>query len=303
MFNLKVAGMVDRLKRRWNIDSNLQFVLILTVFSLTGMSTLWVRKAIWPFLGLTPETSFFIKAPLYILIMFPAYQMLQLIIAFVFGQFRFFWEFEKKMFRRIGLLPARKTLLVQGMLLLTLNLMAMNPKTEKATLGGGCFWCTEAVFLGLKGVESVTPGYSGGHIKNPAYREVTTGRTGHAEVIQITFDPSVVSFAEILEVFFMTHDPTTLNRQGADIGTQYRSAIFFHTPEQKNIAEEVIVKLEKEKVYKDPIVTEVTAFSNFYEAEDYHKNYFARNPDQPYCQFVVAPKVEKFRKIFRDKMK
>jgi len=179
----------------------------------------------------------------------------------------------------------------------------MNPKNEKVTLGGGCFWCTEAVFLGMKGVETVTPGYSGGHIKNPAYREVITGRTGHAEVIQITFYPEIVTFTEILEVFFMTHDPTTLNRQGADVGTQYRSAIFYHSDEQKKIAEKIIHLFEKEKVYDNPIVTEVTAYSNFYEAEDYHKNYFARNPDQPYCQFVVAPKVEKFRKIFKEKVK
>lgn len=295
--------MVNRLKKRWNIDSNIQFILILIVFSLTGMATLWVRKAIWPLLGLAPDTSFFIKVPLYILIIFPVYQILQLIIAFVFGQFSFFWEFEKKMFRRIGIMPGKKSLMTTGIVLLTLNVMAMNIEKEKATLAGGCFWCTEAVFLGLKGVESVTPGYSGGHIKNPAYREVTTGRTGHAESIQIIFDPEVVTFTEILEVFFMTHDPTTLNRQGADVGTHYRSAIFYHSEEQKKISEEVIRLFEKEKVYNDPIVTEVTAFTNFYEAEDYHKNYFARNSGEPYCQYVVAPKVDKFRKIFKDKMK
>ncbi len=295
--------MVNRLKKRWNIDSNIQFILILIVFSLTGMATLWVRKAIWPLLGLAPDTSFFIKVPLYILIIFPVYQALQLIIAFIFGQFRFFWEFEKKMFRRIGIMPGKKSLMTTGIVLLTLNVMAMNVKKEKATLAGGCFWCTEAVFLGLKGVESVTPGYSGGHIKNPAYREVTTGRTGHAESIQIIFDPEVVTFTEILEVFFMTHDPTTLNRQGADVGTHYRSAIFYHSEEQKKISEEVIQLFEKEKVYDNPIVTEVTAFTNFYEAEDYHKNYFARNSGEPYCQYVVAPKVAKFKKIFKDKMK
>jgi peptide-methionine (S)-S-oxide reductase len=295
--------MVNLLKKRWNIDSNIQFILILIVFSLTGMATLWVRKAIWPLLGLAPDTSFFIKVPLYILIIFPVYQILQLIIAFVFGQFRFFWEFEKKMFRRIGIMPGKKSLMTTGIVLLTLNVMAMNIEKEKATLAGGCFWCTEAVFLGLKGVESVTPGYSGGHIKNPAYREVTTGRTGHAESIQIIFDPEVVTFTEILEVFFMTHDPTTLNRQGADVGTHYRSAIFYHTEAQKEISEEVIRLFEKEKVYTDPIVTEVTAFTNFYEAEDYHKNYFARNSGEPYCQYVVAPKVAKFKKIFKDKMK
>ncbi len=174
---------------------------------------------------------------------------------------------------------------------------------ETATLGGGCFWCTEAVYKEMKGVVKVVPGYSGGHIKNPAYREVTTGRTGHAEVVQITFDPQVTQFTEILEVFFMTHDPTTLNRQGNDVGTQYRSAVFYHNDEQRKTAEEVIEAFEKEKVYDDPIVTEVTPFDAFYLAEDYHHNYFARNKEQPYCQFVVAPKVEKFRKVFKEKIK
>jgi peptide-methionine (S)-S-oxide reductase len=178
-----------------------------------------------------------------------------------------------------------------------------NKKTELATLGGGCFWCTEAVFLKMKGVEKVVPGYSGGHVKNPAYREVTTGRTGHAEVVQITFDPGITSFSEILEVFFMTHDPTTLNRQGNDIGTQYRSAIFYHNETQKKTAEKAIELFGQEKVYNDPIVTEVTPFEAFYLAEDYHHNYFEKNPNQPYCQFVVAPKVEKFRKIFKEKLK
>lgn len=180
---------------------------------------------------------------------------------------------------------------------------AQNNNLETATLGGGCFWCTEAVFLEMKGVEKVVPGYSGGHVKNPAYREVTTGRTGHAEVVQITFDPKITSFSEILEVFFMTHDPTTLNRQGNDVGTQYRSAIFYHNEEQKKIAEKVITLIEEDKVYDDPIVTEVTPFKAFYLAEDYHHNYFERNRNQPYCQFVVAPKVEKFRKIFKEKLK
>ncbi len=174
---------------------------------------------------------------------------------------------------------------------------------EKATLGGGCFWCTEAVYLQLKGVVDVKPGYSGGHIKNPSYKEVCTGRTGHAEVIQVTYDPEKLSFSEILEVFFMAHDPTTLNRQGNDVGTQYRSAIFYHNEEQKKVAEKIIQELEKEKVYDDPIVTEVTPFNSFYVAENYHINYFERNKNQPYCQFVVAPKVEKFRKVFKDKLK
>lgn len=295
--------MVKRLKKRWNIESNWQFVLILMVFSLTGMTTLWVRKAIWPMLGLAPETSFFIKAPLYILIIFPVYQILQLIIAFIFGQFRFFWEFEKKMFRKIGILPAKKMAAIAGLTVLSIQIMASEQKRETVTIGGGCFWCTEAVFLEMKGVEKVTPGFSGGHIKNPAYREVITGRTGHAEVIQIVFNPSVVSFTEILEVFFLTHDPTTLNRQGADVGTQYRSAIFYHSEEQKKTAEDIIQRLTREKVYDSPIVTEVTKFTNFYVAEDYHHNYFSRNPNQPYCQYVVAPKVEKFRKVFPEKRK
>ncbi len=183
------------------------------------------------------------------------------------------------------------------------NSSEQNKKTELATLGGGCFWCTEAVFLEMQGVEKVIPGYSGGHIKNPAYREVTTGRTGHAEVVQITFNPEITTFSEILEVFFKTHDPTTLNRQGNDVGTQYRSAIFYHNEEQKQIAEKVIALFEQENVYDDPIVTEVTPYEAFYLAEDYHHNYFARNKNQPYCQFVVAPKVEKFRKIFKEKVK
>lgn len=179
----------------------------------------------------------------------------------------------------------------------------MGKEPEKATLGGGCFWCTEAVYKELKGVTDIKPGYSGGHVKNPSYREVCNETTGHAEVVQITFDPEVVSFTEILEVFFMTHDPTTLNRQGNDVGTQYRSAVFYHSEQQKLTAEKVISLFEKEKVYDDPIVTEVTAFKNFYEAEDYHFNYFERNKNQPYCQFVVAPKVEKFKKIFKEKLK
>jgi peptide-methionine (S)-S-oxide reductase len=292
--------MVKRLKKRWNIESDWHFVLILLVFSLTGMATLWVRKAIWPLLGLAPDTSFFIKAPLYILIIFPIYQILQLIIAFIFGQFRFFWEFEKKMFRKIGILPGKKIAAMAGLTILSVQIMASEQKRETVTLGGGCFWCTEAVFLEMKGVKNVTPGFSGGHIKNPAYREVITGRTGHAEVIRIEFDPAEVSFKEILKVFFLTHDPTTLNRQGADVGTQYRSAIFYHSEEQKKIAEEIILNLTREKAYDNPIVTEVTQFTNFYVAEDYHHNYFSRNPNQPYCQYVVAPKVEKFRKVFPD---
>jgi len=174
---------------------------------------------------------------------------------------------------------------------------------EKATLGGGCFWCTEAIYKQLKGVVNVIPGYSGGHVKNPSYKEVCSGTTGHAEVVQVEFDPSVVSFAEILEVFFKTHDPITLNRQGADIGTQYRSAVFYHSEKQKRTAREVIRLLEEEKIYSGPIVTEITDFDAFYPAEDNHIDYFAENPNQPYCRMVVAPKVEKFEKIFKDKLK
>ncbi len=179
----------------------------------------------------------------------------------------------------------------------------MSKDLQKATLGGGCFWCTEAIYLELKGVTDVKPGYSGGHVKNPTYKQVCDGTTGHAEVVQITFDPEVVSYSEILEVFFMTHDPTTLNRQGNDVGPQYRSAIFYHNEEQKEVAERVIDLFEKEEVYSNPIVTEVSEFDQFYIAEDYHINYYARNKTQGYCQFVVAPKLEKFKKIFKDQLK
>lgn len=174
---------------------------------------------------------------------------------------------------------------------------------ELATLGAGCFWCVEAVFLDLNGVESVKSGYSGGHIKNPAYKEVCTGRTGHAEVVQIAYDPEIISFGEILEVFWMVHDPTTLNRQGADVGTQYRSAIFYHSDEQKSIAELAKTTADESGDWSSPIVTEITPFEVFYPAEDYHSNYFALNGDQPYCSAVVRPKVEKFRKLFKDKLK
>jgi peptide-methionine (S)-S-oxide reductase len=194
----------------------------------------------------------------------------------------------------------KKALIFLIILINTTLIMAKDLNT--ITLGGGCFWCTEAIYKELKGVTDIKPGYSGGHIKNPSYKEVCTGRTGHAEVIQITFDPAIISFSEILEVFFMTHDPTTLNRQGNDVGTQYRSAIFYHSEQQKQTAEKVIDLFEKEKVYDQPIVTEVTPFSNFYVAEDYHFNYFARNREQPYCQFIITPKLDKFRKIFKDQL-
>jgi peptide-methionine (S)-S-oxide reductase len=174
---------------------------------------------------------------------------------------------------------------------------------EVATLGGGCFWCTEAVFDELKGVERVESGYSGGRIANPTYQQVCSGTTGHAEVIQVTFDPQVISFKEILEVFFTVHDPTTLNRQGADVGTQYRSVIFYHDEEQRRVAEEVIKKLDAEKLWDGPIVTEVAPFEAFYEAEDYHQEYFRLNGSQPYCRMVVAPKVAKFRQHYREKLK
>jgi len=174
---------------------------------------------------------------------------------------------------------------------------------EIATLAGGCFWCLEAVFDDLKGVDSVESGYMGGKTVNPSYEEVCSGETGHAEVVQLSFDPKQVSFKEILEVFFVIHDPTTLNRQGNDVGTQYRSAIFYHSVEQKAAAEQVIANLGAAKVYEDPIVTEVVPASKFYVAEDYHQEYFRRNAAQPYCAFVVRPKVAKFRKHFLEKLK
>jgi peptide-methionine (S)-S-oxide reductase len=190
------------------------------------------------------------------------------------------------------------------LIFLTMNTFSNNERElEKVVLGGGCFWCTEAVFKGFKGVVDVVPGYSGGHVKNPSYKEVCTGKTGHAEVIRITYDPSMITFPEILEVFFMTHDPTTLNKQGNDTGTQYRSAIFYNSEKQKETVLEIIEKISKEEIYKDPIVTEVTPFDTFYPAEDYHYNYFEINKNQPYCQFVITPKLEKFKKIFKDKLK
>lgn len=186
-----------------------------------------------------------------------------------------------------------------------LNTLVMNgqDKMETATLGAGCFWCVDAVFTELNGVSSVLPGYTGGKVKNPTYKEVCNGTTGHAEVAQIAFDPNVISFAEILEVFWMTHDPTTLNRQGNDVGTQYRSAIFYHSEQQKKEAEYYLKKLEEEKVYPDPIVTEIVPFEVFYPAENYHNDYYENNPDQGYCRFVIRPKVEKFKKAFANKLK
>ncbi|MCI0709833.1 MAG: peptide-methionine (S)-S-oxide reductase MsrA [Chloroflexi bacterium] len=174
---------------------------------------------------------------------------------------------------------------------------------EVATLGGGCFWCLEAVYDELRGVTDVVSGYAGGHVNNPSYKQVTTGRTGHAEVVQITFDPAIVSFKEILEVFFTIHDPTTLDRQGNDVGPQYRSAIFYHSDEQKRIAEETIREIEEADIWDNPIVTDVTPFDKFYEAEDYHQEYFARNPEQGYCRVIIAPKVAKFRKMYLNRLK
>ncbi len=179
----------------------------------------------------------------------------------------------------------------------------MKAEAEIATLAGGCFWCLEAVYNELRGVESVVSGYAGGHTVNPTYQEVCSGTTGHAEVVQITFDPSEVSYGELLEVFFTIHDPTTPNRQGMDVGTQYRSAIYYHSPSQKADAEKVIAEIAAEGLYKDPIVTEVTSLPLFYAAEEYHQRYFEKNPGQGYCQAVVAPKVAKFRKHFIERLK
>ncbi len=174
-------------------------------------------------------------------------------------------------------------------------------KQRTATFGGGCFWCVEAIFSDLRGVLRVVPGYSGGHVENPTYKQVCTGETGHAEVTQITYDSEIISYKELLEVFFSTHDPTTLNRQGADIGTQYRSVIFYATPEEHQIAEEV--KTSMASLWENPIVTEIAELETFYLAEDYHHDYFAQNPGQGYCQMVIAPKVAKFRKAFQDLLK
>jgi len=178
-----------------------------------------------------------------------------------------------------------------------------NKNTETATLGAGCFWCVEAVFDDLKGVESVESGYSGGHTQNPTYREVCSETTGHAEVVNVNFNPEEISYKDVLRVFFSVHDPTTLNRQGNDVGSSYRSAIFYHSDEQQQTADEVIKEVTAEEVYARPIVTEVKPFDKFYVAEDYHQEYFANNPNQPYCAAVVAPKVAKFRQKFVNRLK
>jgi peptide-methionine (S)-S-oxide reductase len=180
--------------------------------------------------------------------------------------------------------------------------MSAEKSTELATLAGGCFWCLEAVYKELRGVSRVVSGYAGGHVESPTYREVCDGTTGHAEAVQITFDPSVASYKELLEVFFTIHDPTTLNRQGGDVGSQYRSAVFYHSPEQRETAEQVIAEMSAARVWDSPIVTEVAPLEKFYPAEDYHQDYFEKNPTQPYCRAVVAPKVSKFRKLFLDRL-
>ena len=172
-----------------------------------------------------------------------------------------------------------------------------------ATLAGGCFWCLEAVFLELRGVERIDSGYSGGQVPNPSYQQVCAGTTGHAEVVQITFDPTAISFRELLEVFFTIHDPTTPNRQGYDVGPQYRSAIFYHDPAQKTVAEEVIAELENEGIWKSPIITEVEPFTEFYPAEEYHQQYFMKNSNQPYCQLIIEPKVAKVRERYMARLK
>jgi len=174
---------------------------------------------------------------------------------------------------------------------------------EQATFGAGCFWCVEAVFQRINGVEKIVSGYAGGKNKNPTYKEICTGETGHAEVCQITYDPSKVTFDELLEVFWKTHDPTTLNRQGNDEGTQYRSVVFYHNDTQKQLAEKYKKELNEVKAYDKPIITEISALPEFYVAEDYHQNYYNQNPEQGYCAFVIAPKVEKLRKVFKEKLK
>lgn len=179
----------------------------------------------------------------------------------------------------------------------------MDQNLEVATLGGGCFWCLEAIYDELKGVTEVVSGYSGGHLPNPTYEQVCSKQTGHAEVVQVSFDPSLISYRDILQIFFAIHDPTTPNRQGSDVGPQYRSVIFYHSPEQKALAQEVMQNLNQAGLWQNPIVTELVAFEKFYPAEDYHQEYFRRNPYQPYCAFVVGPKVARFRKQYFDRLK
>lgn len=189
---------------------------------------------------------------------------------------------------------------------LSLSGFAQNKKSsnlETITLGGGCYWCVEAVYENLDGVKSVVSGFSGGKVANPTYEEVCTGETGHAEVVQVTYDKTVTDINEIFKVFFTVHDPTTLNRQGADVGTQYRSVIFYKNDEQRKAVQSIIAELNKAKVYSSPIVTKVQPFTKFYKADDYHQNYYANNKSQPYCKMVIQPKLEKFEKVFKDKLK
>jgi peptide-methionine (S)-S-oxide reductase len=202
------------------------------------------------------------------------------------------------MFLMSGMLVAQKTKQDQKTMSKT-----ENTGTQLATFGSGCFWCTEAIFLNVDGVSKVESGYSGGKVKNPTYKEICSGLTGHAEVIQVTFDPAKVTYDELLEIFWKTHDPTTLNRQGADEGTQYRSVVFYHNEEQEKLAEHYKKKLTDENVFDDPIVTEISPLTVFYKAEDYHQNYYNLNSKQPYCSFVITPKLDKFRKVFKDKLK
>ena len=214
----------------------------------------------------------------------------------------FLLDFRLMIFKNMKL---RNVLLVAAMLL-SLQAMTKNKTTdmmEKATFGAGCFWCVEAVFERLKGVDEVISGYSGGDVVNPSYKEVCTGRTGHAEVVQVFYDPNVIRYEELLQVFFKTHDPTQLNRQGADVGTQYRSVIFYHNDEQKKTAEEIKKELDNANIWDDPIVTTVEPVKNFFKAEDYHQEYYDNNKNEGYCQFVITPKIEKFKKVFSDKLK
>jgi peptide-methionine (S)-S-oxide reductase len=200
----------------------------------------------------------------------------------------------------------RYTFVIFAGLLLTLSLFGndgMKDKFEIATFGGGCFWCTEAIFERVKGVQEVASGYAGGHVSYPDYKMVTSGTTGHAEVIQVTFDPEVVTYLELLEIFFKTHDPTTLNRQGADVGTQYRSIVLYHNEQQNKLAREVLDELDSEGIWSDPIVTDIQAFEEFYSAEAYHQEYFENNPNQGYCRLVITPKLEKFEKVFKENLK
>jgi len=199
-----------------------------------------------------------------------------------------------------------KNIILICLFTLSLNGFAQTKKSsnlETITLGGGCYWCVEAVYEDLNGVKSVVSGFSGGTVANPTYEEVCTGETGHAEVVQITYDKTITDINEIFKVFFTVHDPTTLNRQGADVGTQYRSVIFYKNDEQKKAAQSIIAELNKAKVYNSPIVTKVEPFKKFYKAEDYHQNYYANNKNQPYCKMVIQPKIEKFEKVFKDKLK